>query len=182
MDIKTFSELSVGKWVSQRTSHELTTQTSDSGRSDLFIEVLNADDPSVGQVCQQHGIPPTQATCGLRTNWEGLMARDTKKQQGATVLVFVADPTDPSQGQVLHAPNGKQAASPTAGRFSIGPDEAVTLITETDKLYAEERLWFAGPNLRLRTGLLKQGEVSVATFFSEIRMGGTPAPAANAPE
>jgi hypothetical protein len=40
-------------------------------------------------------------------------------------------------------------------------------------MYSEERLWFASPNLRLRTSILKRfGGFSMASFCSEIRMGG----------
>ncbi|HEY9702550.1 MAG TPA: phycobiliprotein lyase, partial [Allocoleopsis sp.] len=40
------------------------------------------------------------------------------------------------------------------------------------------RLWFASPNLRLRTSILKRfGGFSMASFCSEIRLGVTKPPA-----
>jgi hypothetical protein len=44
-------------------------------------------------------------------------------------------------------------------------------------MYSEERLWFASPNLRLRTSILKRfGGFSMASLSSEIRLGVTQAP------
>jgi hypothetical protein len=44
-------------------------------------------------------------------------------------------------------------------------------------MYSEERLWFASPNLRLRTSILKRfGGFSMASLSSEIRMGVGAAP------
>jgi len=58
----------------------------------------------------------------------------------------------------------------------MGDDDALTLMGESETLYSEERLWFASPNLRLRTSTIKQLDgFSTASFCSEIRMGGVPA-------
>jgi len=45
MDVKEFFQLSAGKWFSQRTSHHLAFKQSESGKSDLKIDMLPADDP-----------------------------------------------------------------------------------------------------------------------------------------
>jgi hypothetical protein len=61
-----------------------------------------------------------------------------------------------------------------AGRYRVGEDGALTLITEYETMSTEERLWFASPNLRMRTSILKRfGGFSMASFCSEIRMGVT---------
>lgn len=62
---------------------------------------------------------------------------------------------------------------PVAGSYKMGDDQALTLITEYETMWSEERLWFASPNLRMRVGVLKRfGGFSMASFTSEIRMGG----------
>jgi hypothetical protein len=51
-------------------------------------------------------------------------------------------------------------------------DQVLTLTTPTATGSLEERLWFANPNLRMRTSVIKVGEiVDRACFCSEIRMG-----------
>jgi len=67
---------------------------------------------------------------------------------------------------------GYAEKAPVAGRYVMGNDDALVLITEYESMYSEERLWFASPNLRLRTSVLKRfGGFSMASFCSEIRMG-----------
>lgn len=174
MDIKEFFQQSSGKWLSQRTSHHLANQKSESGKSNLVIETLSKDDPIVVKLCQAHHLDAAEAVCGVQVSWDGTMDSEQKKQTGATLFVLVADPEHPEQGKLLR-PIG-DAEQPAIGRYVMGRDEALTLITEHPALYSEERIWFASPNLRLRTSTLKRADgFSVATFCSEIRMGGVAA-------
>jgi hypothetical protein len=77
---------------------------------------------------------------------------------------------------------GYAEKAPVAGRYKMGNDGALTLTTEYETMWSEERLWFASPNLRMRVSVLKRfGGFSMASFTSEIRMGGG-SPAAKASE
>jgi hypothetical protein len=175
MDIKEFFEQSAGKWFSQRTSHHLAFKQAESGKSNLTIEMLNADDPEVIKLCEQYNIDPQHALCGARVTWDGTMEWDKEKHQGSTVLVPVPDSEKPNEGQLLRE-MGYAEKAPVAGRYIMGSDQALTLITEYETMYSEERLWFASPNLRLRTSILKRfGGFSMASLSSEIRMGVTQA-------
>jgi hypothetical protein len=55
----------------------------------------------------------------------------------------------------------------------LNEDESLLLVTEMEGLYVEERMWFAAPNLRLRTSLMRSvdGSFETSSFYSEIRMG-----------
>jgi hypothetical protein len=175
MDIKEFFEQSAGKWFSQRTSHHLAFKQAESGKSNLTIEMLNADDSEVIKLCEQYNIDPQHALCGARVTWDGTMEWDKEKHQGSTVLVPVPDSEKPNEGQLLRE-MGYAEKAPVAGRYIMGSDQALTLITEYETMYSEERLWFASPNLRLRTSILKRfGGFSMASLSSEIRMGVTQA-------
>lgn len=172
MDITEFFQLNAGKWFSQRTSHHLASKQTEVGKSDLRIEMLAKSDPTVVQLCQQYEVDPALALCGSRISWDGTIELSTEKQTGSTVLVAIANPEKPNQGKLL------AEKAPVAGRYIMGTDEALTLITESETMYSEERLWFASPNLRLRTSILKRsGGFSMTSFCSEIRMGGTQATA-----
>lgn len=174
MNIVEFFQQSSGKWFSQRTSHHLAFNQSKAGKSDLVIEMLSTDDPTIVQLCQQYDIEPALALCGVRVTWNGTLESDVQKQEGSTVLVPIADTTQPNQGKLLRGEHGNNSINGVvAGRYVMGSDDALTLITEHETLYSEERLWFASPNLRLRTTLLKRLDgFSIASFCSEIRMGG----------
>ncbi|HEY9647258.1 MAG TPA: phycobiliprotein lyase [Chroococcidiopsis sp.] len=177
MDITEFFQQSSGKWFSQRSSHHLAASTSENGRSDIVIETLPSDSPEVIKLCTQHAIDPARALFGVQSKWTGAMDASTTKQSGVALLVLVSDGEQPNAGQVLRdLGNGDRTAG--SGRYFMGDDDSLTLITESETLLLEERLWFASPNLRLRTNVLKTHDgFSVATFFSEIRMGLTAKPA-----
>ncbi|HEY9750296.1 MAG TPA: phycobiliprotein lyase [Allocoleopsis sp.] len=177
MNIVDFFQQSAGKWFSQRTSHHLAFKQSESGKSDIVIEMLPSNDPEVVKLCEQYEIDPALALCGARVTWNGTMEWDEEKHSGSTVLVPIADPEKPNEGKLLRE-MGYAEKAPVAGRYVMGDDDALTLITEYESMYSEERLWFASPNLRLRTSILKRfGGFSMATFCSEIRMGGAKPPA-----
>jgi hypothetical protein len=168
MNITEFFQQSAGKWFSQRTNHHLAANQSEGDKSNLTVELLASDDPALTQLCQQYDHDPAQA-CGMRVTREAAMTLE-KQAPVSTVVVAIANPDNASEGTLLRA--AQSGAAPAIGRYIIGQDDALTLITESGSLYAEERLWYASSNLRLRTNLIKQsGTVSVATFCSEIRMG-----------
>jgi hypothetical protein len=177
MDITEFFQQSCGKWFSQRTSHHLAFKQSESGKSDIRIEMLAIDDPEVIKLCEQYNFDPALALCGARVSWDGTMEWDEEKHAGSTVIVPIADADNPNEGKLLRD-TGYAEKAPVAGRYVMGSDDALTLITEYETMYSEERLWFASPNLRLRTSILKRfGGFSMASFCSEIRMGGVQSPA-----
>jgi hypothetical protein len=175
MDITEFFQQSSGKWFSQLTSHWLASKQtenskSESGKSDIWIEMLAKDDPDVIQLCQQNDIKASLALCGVRMTWDGKMEGSEKKHKGLTVLVPIADPDQPNRGKLLRAV-GDSKQTLAAGRYVLGDDEALTLTTESEALFCEDRLWFASPNLRFRTRILKRPDgFHEASFCSEIRL------------
>ncbi|MFB2975350.1 phycobiliprotein lyase [Microseira sp. BLCC-F43] len=171
MDIKEFFQLSAGKWFSQRTSHHLSFKQAESGKSEIRIEILSADDPAAIKLCQQYEIDTALAWGGARVTWDGTMEWDKVKKAGSSVLVPIADPDQPNQGKLLRDV-GYAGKPGIAGRYILGSDDALTLISSDETMYSEERVWFASPNLRLRTSILKRADgTSNASFCSEIRMG-----------
>lgn len=167
MDVLEFFALSAGKWFSQRTVHNLNSGELQAGKSELKIEILTASDAAVVKLCQQHSINPAATGIeGVRISWDGVPDRTQVKQVGSTILAIVPNPDNPSEGLVLqHKGNS---------RYVMGGDDVLTLITESDTLHAEERLWYLMPNLRLRTSVVKQANgTEQASFCSEIRMGVT---------
>ncbi len=177
MNIEEFFQLSAGKWFSHRTSHHLAFKQSEDGKSDILIETLAADHPEVIKLCQQYEVVPSNTFCGARVTWNGTMEWDEEKHTGSTVLVSVPDADNPDEGKLLRE-MGYAEKAPVAGRYKIDKDGALTLTTEYETMWSEERLWFASPNLRMRVSVLKRfGGFSMASFTSEIRLGGIPADA-----
>ncbi|MHC5612001.1 MAG: phycobiliprotein lyase [Nostoc sp.] len=181
MNIEEFFELSAGKWFSHRTSQHLAFNQSESSKSDIIIETLTVDDPEVIKLCQQYKINLSSASCAAKITWNGTMEKGQVKHSGSTVLVSVPDTDNPAQGKLLREIVDADK-TPVAGRYKIDSDGALILTTEDETMSSEERLWFASPNLRMRANVLKSfGGFSIASFTSEIRMGGFP-PAAKPSE
>lgn len=171
MDIVSFVETLAGKWFSQRTTHYLASQTSKAGQSNLLIEFLPATDASLVQVCEAQGQNPSQIACGLKVNQDSRMDGDTRTTQSTTVMVML-QPTANGHGQILHA---SPKAPVAQGEYGLDND-VLTLTTQTSAGTLEERLWFANPNLRMRTSVFKVDNTEqMASFCSEIRLGGAPA-------
>ncbi|EAW37651.1 phycobiliprotein lyase [Lyngbya sp. PCC 8106] len=174
MDIKEFLELSEGKWFSQRTIHNLSSGELQAGKSNLTIDLLPENEPTVVQLCEHYQVNPSEAWKGLKFSWEGTVDSDSKKQIGSTIVLPLIDDNSPQAGQFLQTrPGSDQSPLKTSkGRYLLGEDEVLVLTTETDTFSVEERLWYLMPNLRLRTSVVKQNNgLTQASFCSEIRMG-----------
>jgi CpeS-like protein len=180
MDIQDFFQACVGKWVSQRTTHHLIEQKNQSDRSDLWVDILDPEHPEVVDLCKLYDLKISQAYGGLNIRWsevaEAYQSRFKPRNEGATLLVPILDPDFPNRGQILRKLN----ATTALGTFSLGSDEALTIVLESNDLVTEERMWFASArpsNLRLRSSLIKKNGVLYATTFcSEIRMISQPTP------
>jgi CpeS-like protein len=179
MDIQAFFQLCDGKWVSQRTTHQLLEQNNQSARSDLWGEILETDHSDVVALCQQANVDSSLVQSGLRLRWsevtEAYQSKFKPKNEGSVVLVAIASDHSDS-GQILRSLNSADAVQ---GTYSIGADEALTIRFEEKGASSEERIWFASPNLRLRSSSVKKDNiVCITTFCSEIRMGGAATPPA----
>ncbi|MBW4484964.1 MAG: phycobiliprotein lyase [Tildeniella torsiva UHER 1998/13D] len=167
MEIVNFFETLAGKWFSQRTIHNLASQSSQAGESNLLIEFLPATDSDLAQACAPLGHDPSHIACGLRIHQDSQLDGDSKKVQ-STSLMVVMTPTDAGAGTLVQAASSSPALQ---GSYRV-EDDVLTIVTSTDAGQIEERLWFANPNLRMRTSVLKTGDaVQIASFCSEIRMG-----------
>lgn len=165
MDIKEIIELCSGKWFSQRTIFQTQVESS---KSEITVEFLPSDHPEIIKLCQQYRIEPELALGGTKASWDNSVDWGKPKQTGYTLLVWVPQANDPTNGRILRYLSQGQVSA--QGQYTIGTDDALTLSIEEANLKSEERLWFASPNLRLRTSLVKLSNgASQMAFYSEIR-------------
>jgi phycoerythrin-associated linker protein len=169
MEIAEFLELCAGKWFSLRTSYHLDRAEVENSKSDLTVERLSQDSPEIIALCQQSNIDASASLGGTKTLWDNSPDWGKPKQTGSAILILIGDRDRPQTGKLVHAA-GMPAKTPISGRYVLGNDEALTFIVEEEKLYLEERLWYASPNLRLRTSSIKHANgFSRTAFYSEIR-------------
>ncbi|MFN6560356.1 MAG: phycobiliprotein lyase [Nostoc sp. ChiSLP01] len=171
MKITEFFELSIGRWRSQRSGHHLAFAHFEEVLSTIDIESLSTDDPSVQEICKLYDVNTSSITHPFRMTWEGESDWDDKPISGSTVLVPIPDIENPSKGKLLRE-KGYAETIPAVGKYHLSDDGVFTLLTQYDLAAAEERIWFANPNLRFRVSMIKTSDgkgVTTASFSSEIR-------------
>lgn len=174
-----FFRMSAGRWQSQRTTHHLPFRRAELGGSTIVVEALDADHPSVAEICTLHSVDPASAVGGAHVQWQGAMAwdKDDENHEGTTVFALVPDADNPQEGQLLRE-RGYAEIVPVIGRYQIDGDGGLVLITEYETMSSVERFWFPNPDLRLRTSIVKRfGGFSTASFCAESRLE-PPSPAA----
>lgn len=184
MNIAQFVKLSIGRWRSQRSGHNLAFSHFEEVRSTIDIVALDVEDPKVIQLCQSYSIDPAQAISPFRMSWEGESDWDDETLSGSTILVPIPDPDRPNQGKLLRE-QGYAETMAAVAEYRITDEGTFILDTKYDRAAAEERIWFATPNLRFRVSSIKTSEgtgVVTASFSSEIRSLSGQASAKEAPQ
>ncbi len=176
MDIKAFLTNCAGEWFTQRTNYDIDGSKVESNKANITVEFIPPDNAQITALCEQNRIEPSLSLGGLKYSWDTSVDWGKPKQQGNSLLVLVRDRAEPaSKAGRENSQTGKliktaMNSNNVSGRYVLGEDDALTLIIETDEIYAEERQWFAGENLRLRTTVTKdKAGLTTTTFYSEIR-------------
>ncbi|GFE70745.1 phycobiliprotein lyase [Chroococcus sp. FPU101] len=172
MDITKFVEMSLGHWRSQRSAHHLAFRHFEEITSEIDIKPLEKNDLEVLQLCQSYQIAPEMITHPFAMSWEGESDWDEQEVlKGSTILIPVPDLDNPSKGRLLRD-QGYAETIPSVGHYYFTEDGTFVLTTEYDRATAEEKIWFASPNIRFRVSLIKTSSgsgVVTASFSSEIR-------------
>jgi len=172
MDIREFVKLSIGRWRSQRSGHNLAFSHFEEVRSTIDIVSLVESDGSVIELCKSVGIDPATAISPFSMSWEGQSDWDEEEMMtGSCVLVPIPDRDKINQGKLLRS-QGYAETIAAVGDYYFTSDGTFVLLTEYDRAAAEERIWFATDNLRFRVSLIKTSDgqgVVTASFASEIR-------------
>lgn len=168
MNLKTFLNLCAGNWFTQRTTYDLVGNETESNKADLNITLISAEDSRVTQLCQQYRIDPQNTLGGLFYSWDTSVDWGKPKKQGNSLMVFVPDSEDNATGKLITSTMPKSGK--VSGTYVLGEDEALTLTINAEDTIADERLWFASENLKLRSTVIKNATGSTHTaFYSEIR-------------
>jgi phycoerythrin-associated linker protein len=172
IEITQFITQSIGQWRSQRSAHHLAFGHFEAVRSEIEIAALEPTDTAVVALCQQYGVDMGAIAAPFKMSWQGESDWDENEVvKGSTILVPVPDPQDAQRGKLLRD-QGYAETIPATGEYHFTEDDVFVLITPYENAAAEERIWFATPNLRFRVSLIKTSSgtgVVTASFASEIR-------------
>ncbi len=172
MNIDEFVERSLGTWRSQRSAHHLAFHHFEEVTSQIEIQSLENSDARVIELCKTNQVDPHLVSSPFYMTWLGESDWDEDEVlSGSTVLVPVPDIENPTKGRLLRE-QGYAETIPAIGYYQLVEDGSFILNTQYDRATAEEKIWFATPNLRLRVSLIKTADgkgVTTASFSSEIR-------------
>jgi len=171
IDIQTFFEQSEGKWFTQRTRYNLAQKKVENGKAELTVELLPSDDRAIAELYKQVSSSLNgsleQADFNLAS---AKISWDSEEEKGSNLMLLLSDQNQQQGHLIQKRMNSDQPAA--IGNFVIGEDEALTLSTQIDSdRLLKERVWFAHPNLRLRTVWQENstGNQGWVMFYSEIR-------------
>jgi len=178
MSVRDFFTASMGRWRSQRSSHNMAFQQFEQVLSEITITPLAvpaadaADEADVAAVCALYDVDAASAAAVVRMSWEGTSDWDEDETSaGTTVLVVVEDEPGAAAGRLLRSV-GYTEAVPAVGRWTMEPGGAFVLVTPYETAAAVERIWFATRDVRMRVSEIRTGGgrgVLTASFSTEIR-------------
>lgn len=170
MTVEEFFEKSNGDWKSQRSSHNLAWTQFEAVTSEIKIESRASSDAEVVDLCKQYDVNADDVLLSLAMSWEGESDWDDDEvMEGSTVMSVIKD--SPTKGRLLRSV-GYAETIPAVGHWEMTPDGVFVLNTAYDAAAAEERIWFATPDLRMRVSQIRTSSgrgVVTASFSTEIR-------------
>ena len=164
-----FFRKSEGIWFIQRAVHHFDSVADESGESNLIVDVIEAQDPRIIEICQTQGVEPGKAAGGAQFSWQSNTKEFTYDSKYAAILVDIPNDEQGQAGQLLRD-RGYVENMPVVGRYGFAPDGVLTIDNEYDKNQGQERCWFLSDDFRVRvsTARLANG-VNLMTYCSERR-------------
>ena len=172
MNIVEFVKKSLGQWRSQRSAHHLAFAHYEEIISTIDIEPIDLEDSKAIELCKSYDIDPKLAISPFKMSWSGESDWDDNEvQEGSSILIPIPQSGDLTKGRLLRE-KGYAETIPAVGEYHISEDGTFILVTKYDRAAAEEKIWFATPNVRCRVSLIKTNDgqgVTTASYSSEIR-------------
>lgn len=169
MTMMDFFRKSEGIWFIQRAVHHFDAVSDESGESNLIVDVIEAQDPRIVEICQSQGVEPGKAAGAAQFSWQSNTKEFTYDSKYAAILVDIPNNDGGRSGQLLRD-RGYVENMPVVGRYGFADDGVLTIDNEYDKNQGQERCWFLSDDFRVRvsTARLANG-INLMTYCSERR-------------
>lgn len=170
MTVEEFFDKSLGEWKSQRSSHNLAWAQFEAVTSEISIEPREVSDRDVVELCKQNDVSVDDVLVSIAMSWEGESDWDDEETMSGSTVMSVVKDTD-STGRLLRS-MGYAEEIPAVGTWEMTSEGVFVLTTSYDAAAAEERIWFATPDLRMRVSQIRTSSgrgVVTASFSTEIR-------------
>ncbi|HBP53841.1 MAG TPA: phycobiliprotein lyase [Synechococcus sp. UBA8638] len=168
--IEHFVTRSFGVWTAQRSGHNLAFRHVEEVESEICIAPVAPEDPRLMELLASNHVEADAMCCPFSVTWQGTSDWDENAtSEGSCLLAPV--PASDTTGRLLRS-QGYTETIPAVGQYRFSDDGAFVLVTPYERASAEERVWFATDDLRLRVALMRTSSgrgVLQASFSSEIR-------------
>jgi CpeS-like protein len=169
MTMMDFFRKSEGSWFSQREVHHFDLLNNETTESNLIIQVIEADDRRVTEICQTQLIDPALAKGGGAFLWQQDLDDEEPNPNYAAILIDVPDDATGRSGKLLRN-KGYVETAPVICRYWFGDDGILTIDTEYENNQGQERCWFVTDDFRVRVSTVKLMDgVQLSTYSSERR-------------
>lgn len=169
MTVDDFFTRSIGEWRSQRSSHNLAWTQFEQITSEIVISKVPESADEIIALCKQNEVAVADTTFSLKMSWEGETDWDEEVSEGESTMSVIKD--GPTHGRLLRSV-GYAETIPAVGKWYMTDEGVFVLNTFYDVAAAEERIWFATPDLRMRVSQIRTSSgtgVVTASFSTEIR-------------
>jgi hypothetical protein len=169
MTMMDFFRKSQGTWLTQREVHHFDLVKNESGVSNLIVNVIEANDPRILEVCQTQSIDPTLALGGGSFMWQDNLDEVSPNENYAAILIDLPDDETKLSGRLLRN-RGYVETAPVVCRYWFGQDGVLTIDTEYDNNVGQERCWFITDDFRVRVSSVRLMDgVQLTAYCSERR-------------
>jgi CpeS-like protein len=169
MTMMAFFNKSAGVWFTQRTVHHFDMVADESGESKLYVQLVDASDPRIQQVCGPQGVDSAMAAGGASFMWQPHQDGQEPNPDQAAILVDIPDDETGRSGKLLRN-QGYVEKIPVVSRYWFGRDGILTIDTDYDNNQGQERCWFITDDFRVRVSTVQMmNGVYLMAYCSERR-------------
>ena len=165
-----FVQRSLGTWHSKRSGHNLAFRHVEEIESTIEITKEPPDSEELGTIIERHQVSHQEICSPFRMRWQGTSDWDEDSEtRGECLLVPI--PLGSNHGKLIRSV-GYTEEIPAVADYRIDDEGMFTLITPYEGSSAEEKIWFATDDVRLRVSMMRTQSgrgIIQASFSSEIR-------------
>ncbi|NQV10544.1 MAG: phycobiliprotein lyase [Cyanobacteria bacterium] len=173
MGIEQFVARSEGHWRSMRSAHSLAFRQFEDVLSEIRIQTLSAEHPSVLDYLRNESVDPKVIVSPFQMDWEA--ESDWQPEDSSAVskgsCILIPVPRTPTSGKMMRSVGYAESES-SLSSYHFLDDDTFILHTKYGQSIAEERIWFVSEHVRCRSSVLRTSEgtgILQTSFASEVR-------------
>lgn len=154
-----FFDRSVGQWISKRRYYTLKSGETQEVVSDLKIEFLASEHPTLMALADTHGLEDA-LICGIQFAWESNYISPSRKQSTGSTAFGI-------RGNMLYRDRGFATPKPVVASYQFRDRNTMQLHTEYSGSAFDEELKLIGDNHRTRQTIISRAgqEIMIGQYL-----------------